>query len=143
MGRKFKWAGITGHKLILDVKGLKDREGLSDSKAIAKLCTKGGPWDGWDEELLNRKLYVARGYHGDSPSPVVTEEDRWIALLIEWGKETKRQPRRVSAELARNIVNRLIAVAGHWRPHLDKLFVHMERRIHWNGRQRINWIEQA
>jgi hypothetical protein len=46
--------------------------------------------------------------------PLPTEEDkkdRWVSLLIQWGKETKRHPTIISAQQAREMVNRLIAVA--------------------------------
>jgi predicted Rossmann fold nucleotide-binding protein DprA/Smf involved in DNA uptake len=72
------------------------------------------------------------------------KKDRWTPLLTQWGKETKRHPIIISAQQAREIVNRLIAVAPrHRRDDLDQLFVYMERRIHWNGRQKIKWLQSA
>jgi predicted Rossmann fold nucleotide-binding protein DprA/Smf involved in DNA uptake len=67
-----------------------------------------------------------------------------MSLLVQWGKETNRHPRFISAEQAREIVYRLIAAAPpHRRSNLSQLFVHMERRIHWNGRQKIKWLQTA
>ena len=66
--------------------------------------------------------------------------ERWLCMLQRWGKATKRHPFFLSAEEAGEIVNRLIAVSSHWHAYLDQLFVHMDRRIHWSGRQKIKWL---
>jgi hypothetical protein len=76
--------------------------------------------------------------------PPVTEEDGWMSLLIEWGKEPKRNPVSISAEQAGEMINSLTGAAGpHRRERLNQLFVHMNRRIHWNGRKKIEWLRSV
>jgi hypothetical protein len=92
----------------------------------------------WTPETLRRKYYKALPL----PVPLSVEEGRWTSILMEWGKETKRHPRFLSAEQAREIINRLIRVAPpHRRGDLDQLFVHMS--IHRTGREKINWLLAA
>ena len=138
------WAGEIGQKLVFAVNAWLTTQGLAHSdetvtKAIKALRT-GPPWNKWSQETLWRKYWVARKHHGNSPPP--TEEDRWFSLLIKWGKEPKRNPVVISAEQAREMINQLIAVVpSHRRAHLDQLFAHMERRLFWNGRQKIEWLQ--
>jgi hypothetical protein len=77
------------------------------------------------------------------PPPLATEEDRWISLLVQWGRETDRFPASMTAEQAHEIVNRVIKVASHRRADLNQLFSHMDCRIHWNGRQKIKWLQSV
>jgi len=158
-----KWTGPLGQKLILDVNHLRARTGLSKRKAVAQLGTQ-SPWNAWeDPETLWQGYKVARRRHGESP-PIPTHADesiiaqstkvaanrptidtqsraRWMSSLQEWGKETKRLPACMSVERADGIIKRLIAAGWRWHDQLDQLSVHMGRRIHWNGRQKIKWIE--
>jgi hypothetical protein len=144
MGRRPIWTGETGQKVIFAVNAWLAEEGLAHSdetvtKAIEALRA-GPPWNKWSQETLWRKYWVARKHHGNSPPP--TEEDRWFSLLIKWCKEPKRNPVLISAEQAREMINQLIAVVpSHRRAHLDQLFAHMERRLFWNGRQKIEWLQ--
>jgi hypothetical protein len=162
-GRPNEWAGQRGRRLILDMNALRARMGLSKRKAINQLNTQ-SPWNTCTPDSLWQAYKLARRVHGDSPVPIAANEliapqservaakqstidaksrDWWTSNLQEWGKETKRLPACMSAERARNIIKRLIEVGWHWHSQLDRLFVHMERRIHWNGRQKIKWIEDA
>jgi DNA-binding MarR family transcriptional regulator len=106
-------------------------------RVIAKLQDNDPTYKTREAETLRRAYYLAAPF----PPPLAIEEDRWMSLLMEWGKETKRHPAFMSAEQARDIVNRLIAVASHRRADLNQLFVHLERLIHWNGRQKIKWLQ--
>jgi hypothetical protein len=162
-GRPKEWAGLRGRRLILDMNALRAQMSLSKRKAINQLNTQ-PPWNTCTPDSLWQAYKSARRVHGDSPVPIAANEliapqseraarkqsiidaksrDRWTSELQEWGKETKRLPACMSAERARNIIERLIEVSSHWHAQLDRLFVHMERRIHWNGRQKIKWIEDA
>jgi hypothetical protein len=108
-------------------------------RVIAELRDNDPAYKSWTLEALRRAYYYAERL----PPPLATDEDRWMSLLIQWGKESKRNPVLISGKQAREIVNRLIAATPHRRAHLDQLFVHMECRIHWNGRQKIEWLRSV
>jgi hypothetical protein len=58
-----------------------------------------------------------------------------MSLLQKWGS---------SPEQARELITRLIVVAGHRLEHLDELFDRMERRDTWDPGRKLKWIgEQA
>jgi biotin operon repressor len=164
-GRPSIWAGVAGQALVLAVNDRLEAAGWvrTDNKAVRKviqdLC-KSEPYRRLSEPGLRTAYYRARRIHGDSPGPIAAEQstapqsaegtnkvaldaatrERWLCMLQKWGKATKRHPSLLSAQEAGEIVNRLIAVSSHWHAYLDQLFVHMDRRIHWNGRQKIKWL---
>jgi hypothetical protein len=96
--------------------------------------------------------------HGETPAPIAIEQapparadkqvidaptrDRWMSDLAEWGKQTKRRPAFLSTEQAHELVERLVAAnaAAHRPERTDRAFCKMENRIHWNGKQRIDWL---
>ena len=152
------WVGkghrtAAGHKFVCSVNASLKAHGWprDNPKAvrlvIGELHDNDPAYRTYAEETLRVAYYRAAA----SPAPLPTEEDRWMllqdrwtSLLIEWGKETKRHPTIISAQQASEIVNRLSAVTPPYRrADLDQLFVHMERRIHWNGRQKIKWLQSA
>jgi hypothetical protein len=136
---------VAGHKLVLSVNArLKAHRWTRDNRkavtnVIAELQNDDPAYRTWASDTLSWAYYRAEPL----PRPLRTEEDRWTSLLIQWGKETKRHPAFISAEQAREIVNRLIAVASHRRADLDQLFVHMDRSIHPSGRLKIKWLQSA
>jgi hypothetical protein len=159
------WGGEAGptmaaYKLVSAINGRLEVMGKtsSDRKAVDKAIDE---LQLQEEQYRNRKhVTLRRTYfrYKDAPAPVPRQAPqrksrqagarrlrrrRWMSVLQEWGRATKRHPASMSADEARKITDRLIAVAGRWRPHLDELFVHMERRIHWNGRQKIKWLLEA
>jgi biotin operon repressor len=157
-GRAPVWADkghrtVAGHKLVRSVNARLKTYGRARRKklverAIAELRDSDPAYKRWTSDTLRVAYYRATPL----PAPLPTEEDRWISLqdrwtslLIQWGKETKRHPTIISAQQAREIVNRLVAVSPphRRRAELDQLFVHMERRIHWNGGQKIKWLQLA
>jgi hypothetical protein len=153
------WKGPIGRALVLAMKAER-REGETLIAAIRRLVARGEPWDKWDEITLQHKYPIARRHHGDSPMPMPIDElmvfgsakqsivdaptcDRWMFDLLEWGKEPKRRPVGMSTAQARDLIKRLLAIPEQCRPHVDHLFVHMERRVHWNGRQKIEWLQSV
>src|SRR5262249_36638049 len=49
-----------------------------------------------------------------------------------------------SPEAARDVVSRLVEIAGSRLPNLDRLFDHMEQRRRWDGKRKVKWLcEQA
>jgi hypothetical protein len=135
MERQSIWAGVTGQKLVLEVKAGSEA-GLSPDDIIRTLRAR-APWNKWSQETLCRQLRTARRFHGDSPPDISSE--RWMSLLQEWGK-TKGC---MSREQACDLVNRLLAIPAPWAAHVDQLFIHMEHRRHWRGVQKIEWIKSA
>ena len=66
---------------------------------------------------------------------VAAPAGRQMFDLQRWG---------ASQEHGRDLVARLVAVAGPRLPHLDQLFERMRLRVRWDGKRRIAWIaEQA
>jgi hypothetical protein len=147
-GRASVWASEgrrtpLAHKLVLWMNAFikaRPRRKKAVEEAIAKLQNKDPTYRTWEAKTLRVNYYRT----APLPAPPATEEDRWVSLLLQWGKEPKRRPISISAEHAREIVDRLIAGAPpHRRADLDQLFVHMERSIHYSGRLKIKWLQSA
>jgi hypothetical protein len=151
---------MAAYKLVSAINGLLEVMGKTSSdrkavdKAIDELQLQKERYQNWKHVTLRRTYFRYK----DAPAPVSRQAPqrksrqagarrlrrrRWTSVLQEWGRATKRHPASMSADETRKITDRLIAVAGRWRPHLDELFVHMESRIHWNGRQKIKWLLEA
>jgi predicted transcriptional regulator len=145
VGRTPVWTGKghrtpAGHKLALSVNAGLEEHGWArgDRKAVDRVIAELLP------TYRPRKFGALRQAYYEAerlPPPLATEEDRWMSLLIQWGKEPKRYPANLSAEQARSIVNRLIEAAGpSRRVVIDPLFVKMNERIHYNCNQKIEWL---
>jgi DNA-binding transcriptional ArsR family regulator len=124
------------HKLVLLVNAGLEADGEAMTGAILKLQEKHPEFKEWPVENLRRRFYETERL----PPPELTqEESRWVSLLLQWGKETKRHPALISAEQAREIVYQLIAFAPQRRrADLDQLFGHPS--IHLSGRNKIKWL---
>jgi hypothetical protein len=156
MGRTPVWAGPTGRSLVLDLKALRARTGLSKAKAIEELCTQ-APWNRWEPDSLDRAYRWARRHHGDTPAPIAADEltvpqsakvpakqptidaqsrNRWMSLLQKW---------RIPPEEARGLVTRLIAMAtdAQKRSYVGQLFDYVDRRRIWNRKRKGNFVRRA
>jgi len=133
-GRPALWGNknnrtVAGHKFLCSVDaGLKAHGWSPDDRkrvrsVIAELRKNDLEYRRRSEDTLYAYYYRMRRLL----APLPTEEekkDRWVSLLIQWGKATKRHPTIMSANQSREIVNRLIAVTPqHRRDDLDQLFV--------------------
>jgi hypothetical protein len=146
------------HTFVCAVKaGLKAKGWSPDNpKAVAliihELREKDPAYTTYTEDNLRVQYYRALRL----PPPLPTEEDRrrarlmrwrknkdrWVSVVTQWGKETKRLPAFITAKQARQIVNRLIAVTPpHRRADLDQVFNHMS--IHRTDREKIKWLQSG
>jgi hypothetical protein len=146
-----KHRGVESQKLMLSVEAALKAHGWRRDRpkavklVIAELREKNPAYKIYDEGTLRAYYYRARR----QPAPLPTKEDRrkarltrWASLLMQWGKQTKRHLAFISAEQAREIVDRLIAVTPrHRRDDLDQLFNHMS--IHRTGREKIKWLQSV
>jgi hypothetical protein len=166
-GRKGKWSD--GHLVSVIKDGLQ-AIGSNDSpkavRALIKDIRHSMPdfYSHAKEDTLRRQYFKYRHRPTSVPTPVASKRstfpqaaeraadepiidagtrERWISLLLKWGKEPKLHPIGMSVEQAHELINSLIAVGALCRAYLDQLFVHMERRLHCNGKQRIEWIQKA
>jgi hypothetical protein len=156
MGRTPVWAGPTGRSLILDLKALRARTGLSKAKAIEELCTQ-APWNRWEPDSLDRAYRWARRHHGDTPAPIAADEltvpqsakvpakqptidaqsrNRWMSLLQKW---------RIPPEEARGLVTRLIAMAtdAQKRSYVGQLFAYVDARRTWTRKRKADRVRRA
>jgi hypothetical protein len=127
------------HKLVLLLNAGLEAHGEAMIGAILKLQKNHPEFKEWPAETLRGEYYHTAPL---PPPPLTKEESRWVSLLIQWGKETKRHPAFISAEQAREIVDHLIAFAPqHRRADLDQLFTRMS--IHRSGREKIKQLRLA
>jgi hypothetical protein len=166
-GRKGKWQD--GHLVSVIKDGLQAMGSNDSPKAVRALIRDirhfiPDFYPHVKEDTLCRKYFKYRHLPTPIPTPVASKQstvpqpaemaadepivdartrERWVFLLLKWAKEPKRHPVGMSIEQAHELINRLITVAAPWRAHLDELFIHMERRLHWNGRQKIEWVQKA
>jgi hypothetical protein len=145
-GSKKTGRTVAGHQLVLRVDarlqacGLTRDDRKAVKRAVAETQLAHQEYKRVAFETLRGAYYVCVAL----PALPMSDEDRWTSIVLGWGKPTKRRPACMSAKEAREIVNRLIEVGGsRWRSYLDQLFVHMEHRIHWNGRRKIKWLREV
>jgi DNA-binding IclR family transcriptional regulator len=116
--------------------GLTSRQRKAVDSVLDELIKNDPAYKTWDVETLRAEYYRLR----DLPPPLLADEERWTAILIEWGKATTRLPEFISAEQAREMVARLLAaIPEHRRAEVDRLFNHPS--IHRSGRNNIKWLQ--
>jgi hypothetical protein len=121
-----------GHKLVLSVNANLDKRGWTQgdrNKAVRRVIAELHPeYKSWTPEALRLAYYKAQRF----PPP---EEARWVSVLEKWG---------ISAEKARELVDRLIAVttAAHKRTYLGQLFDYVGRRRMYTRPRKVEWLRR-
>src|SRR5262245_46591541 len=128
---------VAGHEFMLAVEAWLCDEPKALRQAIGKLRKNDPAYRAISEDNLVVRYYELTRL----PPPLPTDKGRWTAVLMEWGKATRRHPAFISAEQAREIVDRLVAVPSPRCAEFDQLFTHPS--IHRSGRAKIKWLQSA